>query len=578
MDLEGELQDVPMGESTPIKTLDLAGATQPPPSKVCRGEFQISTPTTSPRHETICVDPVNGDVAVFERLVTTVHCNQSGRLAELKSQTKKMTAQKPKARTTERLSTSLCLRPVKATLHLAAGALKQRDPALDTMLGDAQKLEYNVVEHTKRYQYAESEARISNERLYMSKLKDEVCTEHQKIEQRAKEWVATELGSSQRAMSTRQEVLQKELNQQVAQVSTAQSQNGRLQTELQSEVSITNALREKLNQGSSTAAQQQELNGEVSILRAQLAEQESVIISQDGCHATVSHELAAQTITRLFATPNDETSSLAQQASRGRAQISRNTRGGYHSLFDSTPPCGGDPDHPASSKICRGGILSVNKNDGHDNHDATPLKCCACYGFQRMVMTKCSQCEHHPCPDHIMRNEHRMALCPCCQDPADQEVLQALHQEHLQNFLCTPEVLTPRPPRMPGGNPFPVMLHLRVLLVTEGGQGRRTARESELTELRTLHRDFGRETQQGSTTFGQPFEQSNIKPLHGQSVTQSTVEPMGQPMRLPLTPKKEEQAQMHTMPQVPVLPEYTQSPLLFTTCCDQGLATLTSDT
>eukprot|EP00971_Amphidinium_carterae_P298022 5921791-Amphidinium_carterae.2 len=85
MDLEGDAVDVPMGKSTPMRTLDLAGATQPHPSKICRGKFQISTPITSPRHEAIYVDPMNGDVAVFERIVTSVHCNQSGRLAELQS-------------------------------------------------------------------------------------------------------------------------------------------------------------------------------------------------------------------------------------------------------------------------------------------------------------------------------------------------------------------------------------------------------------------------------------------------------------------------------------------------------------
>eukprot|EP00971_Amphidinium_carterae_P245460 4874088-Amphidinium_carterae.2 len=165
------------------------------------------------------------------------------------------------------------------------------------------------------------------------------------------------------------------------------------------EVSVTNALREKLGQSSSTAAQQQELHGEASILRAHLAEKQNVIMSQDERHASISHELAVaqydcmnervecarlraegtptvpstlpmtsnvrvpnlgsnyvgfafdgQTITRLFATPNDEKDSLAQQASRGfrdagRAQISRNTQGGYNSLWaDSTPPPGGEPD------------------------------------------------------------------------------------------------------------------------------------------------------------------------------------------------------------------------------------------
>eukprot|EP00971_Amphidinium_carterae_P322188 6404145-Amphidinium_carterae.2 len=123
------------------------------------------------------------------------------------------------------------------------------------------------------------------------------------------------------------------------------------------------------------------MHGEVSILRATLAEKQNVIMSQDERHASMSHELAIaqydcmnesegtptvpstvpmtsgvrdpnfgsndvgfafddQTITRLFATPNDETNSLAQQASRGfrnpgRAEISRNTRGGYHAII----PC-----------------------------------------------------------------------------------------------------------------------------------------------------------------------------------------------------------------------------------------------
>eukprot|EP00971_Amphidinium_carterae_P232649 4617006-Amphidinium_carterae.2 len=39
----------------------------------------------------MCADPLTSDVAVFERLVTSVHCNHSGMLAELESQTEKMT-------------------------------------------------------------------------------------------------------------------------------------------------------------------------------------------------------------------------------------------------------------------------------------------------------------------------------------------------------------------------------------------------------------------------------------------------------------------------------------------------------
>eukprot|EP00971_Amphidinium_carterae_P322187 6404145-Amphidinium_carterae.1 len=197
MDLKGDALEVPMGKSIPMKTLDLAGATQPPPSKICRGEFQISTPTTSPRHEAICVDPLNGDVAVLEWLVRSVHYNQSGRLAELQSQTDKMTLLKSqregqlrdvlKACEAERTSQVSQVQHLEGSLqtwearegylesefHLAAGALKQRDLVLNTMVGDVQKLEHNVVEHAKRYQHAESEARVSNERLYMSKLKDE---------------------------------------------------------------------------------------------------------------------------------------------------------------------------------------------------------------------------------------------------------------------------------------------------------------------------------------------------------------------------------------------------------------------
>eukprot|EP00971_Amphidinium_carterae_P344487 6484908-Amphidinium_carterae.2 len=73
------------------------------------------------------------------------------------------------------------------------------------------------------------------------------------------------------------------------------------------------------------------------------------------------------------------------------------------------------------------------------------------------------------------------------------------------------------------------------------------AREAELTALRTYYRN-----QQSSTAFGQPFRQSNV------------VQPMGQSMGLPNpwveAARREEQAQVNTMPaQVPVLPGYTPS-------------------
>eukprot|EP00971_Amphidinium_carterae_P196173 3892498-Amphidinium_carterae.1 len=74
----------------------------------------------------------------------------------------------------------------ESELHLAAGALKQRDLVLNIMVSDVKRLEHNVVEHAKKCQHSESEARTKNRRLVLSRVNEELCTEHRKIEQRAK--------------------------------------------------------------------------------------------------------------------------------------------------------------------------------------------------------------------------------------------------------------------------------------------------------------------------------------------------------------------------------------------------------